>query len=233
MFLIIIILVLVLGIGISRHALGRYEQMLRQGGRENAPMAHTGAEMAKLFLESEGIDDIEIVEHTSVVSDYYDPRRRRLFLRPEIARGSSMAAWAVALHEAAHATQTGDSLAQFKWRQTVILMTRYGPIFGAFGAVGMLLLRIHPRIAFLAFMAVCAVVLLLNLGTLAIEFNANARLHRFLEKHLEPWPSAHERLQGYLSAMATRELGDLLRSPRYFFFSGLPGTAKLRPNDKK
>jgi hypothetical protein len=83
------------------------------------------------------------------------------------------------------------------------------------------------------FMALCALLLLLNLGTLAIEFNANARLHRFLEKHLEPFPEAHDRLRGYLSAVATREVGDLLRSPRYFFFSGLPGTGKLRPTKKE
>ena len=229
----IIIIVLVVCIGVSRYALGRYEQMLKQAGRENAPLAHSGAEMARFFLESEGIEGVEIVEHNSVVSDYYDVRRRRLFLRSEIANGTTMAAWAVALHEAAHATQTGGSLAELKWRQTVILLTRYGPILGIFAGAAMLLMKLHFRVALFLFMALCAVLLLLNMGTLAVEFNANKRLRRFLETHLDRYPDAHDRLSRYLAAVATRDLGDLLRSPRYFFFSALPGTGKLRPTPKK
>lgn len=226
---IVIILLLMLCLGVSRHALSRYEEMLRRAGSEPAPLAHTGAEMVRFFWAEEGVHDAEIVEHNSVITDYFDPRRRRLFLRPEIANGTSLAAWAVALHEAAHATQTDASLNDLKWRQTVILMARYGPVIAAFGGAALLLMRLHVRVALLMFVAVCAVFLLLNLGTLAIEFNANARLRRFMERHLDRFPSAQERLQSCLSTVAIRELGDILRSPRYFFLSGLPGTGKLRP----
>jgi Zn-dependent membrane protease YugP len=229
----IVIIVLGLCIGISRYALGRYEQMLRQAGRENAPLAHSGAEMARFFLAFEGIEGVEVIEHNSVVSDYYDVRRRRLFLRPEIANGTTMAAWAVALHEAAHATQTDAALGDLKWRQTVILLTRYGPVMGLFGGAAMLLMKLPFRLALYLFMGLCAVLVLLNLGTLVVEFNANLRLRRFLEKHLDRYPDAHDKLLRYLSAVATRDLGDLLRSPRYFFFSALPGTGKLRPTPKQ
>jgi Zn-dependent membrane protease YugP len=228
----IVLLILALCLGVSRHALGRYEGMLREADRERAPLAHTGAEMVRFFWAEEGVQDCEIEEHNSVISDYFDPKRRRLFLRPQIANGTSLAAWAVALHEAAHATQTGGSLGDLKWRQTVILLCRYGPVIAGFGGVALLLMRLHVRVALLMLMAACAILLLLNIGTLAIEFNANSRLRRFLDKHLDRYPSAQERLQACLSTVAIRELGDILRSPRYFFLSGLPGTGKLRPTSK-
>lgn len=224
------ILLITLCVGLCRWAAGRYEAMLQQGSRETAPTAHNGAEIAQLFLAHEDITDVEVVQHGGTVTNYFDPKRRRLFLHKEVATGTTMAAWAVALHEAAHATQTGEALGDLKWRQTVIKLCRYGPIFAALGtAMVTFFMKIPARFSLMGLLAVCVMFLLLNLGTLAVEFNANARLRRFLEKHLAKRPSALERLPGYLNRMATRELGDLISSPRYFFFSALPGSGTARP----
>ncbi|TDU81190.1 Zn-dependent membrane protease YugP [Prosthecobacter fusiformis] len=223
------ILVLLFCFGVCQWAAGRYAQVQGPGMKERAPTAHTGAEIARLFLAYEDATDVEIIEHDSMASDYFDPRRRRLFLQPKVARGTSMGAWAIALHEAAHATQTEAALGDLKWRQNVIRLNRYGPIFGLVGVAAMMFLRFPPRFAIAALVAVCVMLLLLNIGTLAVEYNANARLRRFLENHLERHPDAHERLTGYLSRVAVREVGDLLRSPRYFLFSALPGSGKIRP----
>ncbi len=197
--------------------------------KERAPTAHTGAEIVKLFLASEGVTDVEIVEHGGMASNYFDPRRRRLFLQPAVSAGTSMGAWAIALHEAGHALQTEDSLAELKWRQNVIRLNRYGPIFGLVGMAGMIFMRFPPRFALMGLVAVCVMLLLLNLGTLAVEYNASARVRRFLDKHLDRHPDAHDRLTAHLGRVAVREVGDLLRSPRYFLFSALPGSGKIRP----
>ncbi len=225
----IFILVLLLTFGVSQWAAARHEAAMQAATKERAPAANTAAEMVRLFLAYEGVDDVEIVEHGGTVTNYFDPRRRRLFLSPEVADGTTMGAWAVALHEAAHATQSGEAKGEFLWRQTVIKLTRYGPVLAALGAGGLIFLRLPPRIAAIVFVATCLLILLLNLGTLAIEFNANARLQRFLEKHLQRWPSVQDKLNTYLQAVALREVGDLLRSPRYFFFSALPGSGSSRP----
>lgn len=224
------ILLITLCVGLCRWAAGRYEAMLQQGSRETAPTAHNGAEMAQLFLAHEDINDVEVVPHGGTVTNYFDPKRRRLFLHQDVASGTTMAAWAVALHEAAHATQTGDALGDLKWRQTVIKLCRYGPVFAAVGtAMATFFMKLPVRFSLMGLLAVCVMFLLLNLGTLAVEMNANARLRRFLEKHLAKHPSAQERLTAYLNRVATREVGDLLHSPRYFFFSALPGTGTSRP----
>jgi Zn-dependent membrane protease YugP len=223
------ILIFIFCFGICQWAAGRYDQVLKGGLKERAPTPHTAEEIVKLFLAYEGVSDVEIVEHSGYVSNYFDPKRRRLFLQPQIARSTSMGAWAVALHEAGHVVQMEESLSELRWRQTVISLNRYGPMFGLLGLAAMLFMRLPARYAIGAWVAACVILLLLNLGTLALENNANARLRRFLDKHLDRQEDAHERLRGYLSRVATREVGDLLRSPSYFFLSGLPGGGKIRP----
>ncbi|HEY1084573.1 MAG TPA: zinc metallopeptidase [Prosthecobacter sp.] len=226
----IFIIVLLLCFGVCQWAAGRYAQVREEGMKERAPTAHTGEEIARLFLAFEGAQDVKVVEHEGMTSNAFDPGRRRLFLESRVARGTSMGAWAIALHEAAHASQMDGMLADLKWRQTVIRLNRYGPIFALVGMVGMLFLRFPPRFAIAGLVAVCVILILLNIGTLAVEYNANSRVRRFLEKHLARNPDAQERLAAYLSNMAVREVGDLLRSPKYFLLSGLPGSGKIRPS---
>lgn len=228
-FLLIIVLLL-LALGASRWCLRRFEEAVLRGQREKSPLPMTGEEIAMEFLLSEEITDVQVVEHSATVTDYFDPSRRRLFLRPEFKNGRDLAAWAVALHEAAHATQTGDALAELRWRRSCIHLTRYLPTLSGIIALALMLLKVLiPRYAILLVAAVCAVTLLLNFGSVAVERNANLRLRRFLDRRLANHPEARERLDAILSATAYREAGDLLRSPRFFFFSALPGSSKLRP----
>lgn len=226
----LIVVVLLAGLALVRWARGRHDSMMGKGSRVNPPTAHTGAEIALLFLRSEGVDDVQVVEHDALVTDYFDPARRRLFLRGGVARGTTLSAWAVALHEAAHALQTGDSLGELKWRQSCIRISRYLPTLAVLVITALTAFKILvPRLAILIAAAVLLLVLLLNLGSMPTELNANKRLRRFLDEHLKNHGQAHERLNELLFCMALRETGDLLSSPRYFFLSALPGTGKSRP----
>ena len=169
-----------------------------------------------------------------MVTDFYDPARKRLFLRSAFVEGTDLASWAVALHEAAHATLEGEQLAEFKWRQSCIRMARYLPMMSALVIILLSFLKVmNFKIGMMAFAALWVILFLLNAGSVATEWNANKRLQRFLDKWLVRHPAARERLDEVLSAVATREMGDLVQSPRYFFLSALPGTSKLRPTDVK
>jgi len=230
MFFLLIVAALFLGLAVARWARARYETMMLKGFRASAPTAYTGSEIALMFLKSEGVDDVQIVEHNAVVTDYFDPTRRRLFLRRDVAEGTTLSSWAIALHEAAHALQIGDSLSELKWRQSCIRMSRYIPVAAVFGIVGLMVARVLvAKNAILVAAAVITLLLLLNLGSVPLEFNANKRLRRFLDEHLKNHAQASSRLDELLFCMAIREVGDLLRSPRYFFLSALPGTGKMRP----
>lgn len=227
----IFIIVLLLVFGASRHCLNRYEAAIARGSRERSPAPLTGEEIALEFLKANGVEDVQVVEHNGIVTDYFDPSRRRLFLRKEFKEGQHLAAWAVALHEAAHALQTGDALGELKWRRSCITMTRYVPTLTAILAIALMFLKVLPnfRLGLTAVAGSWAIVLLLNIGTLAVERNANLRLRKFLDDRLDQYPDAQEKIESILAATALREVGDLIRSPRYFFFSALPGGAKMRP----
>ncbi len=231
MVFVVLLILAVFAFGISQWALGRYASMMAKGSQVTSPTAHTGGEIALLFLESEGVLDVQIVEHNGVVTDYFDPVRRRLFLRHSTAQGTTLSDWAAALHEAAHALHTtAEGLAELKWRQSVIRMCRYIPVAVAMALIGLMIGRVFvPRVAILVLAAVFSLLVFLNLGTVMIEFAANRRLRAFLERHLQRHPQAHQRLGELLFCMAIREVGDILRSPRYFFLSALPGAGKSRP----
>jgi uncharacterized protein len=215
---------------VSKWALGRYSDRMTQGTRSQAPENLTGAQIATEFLNAHDAGDVQIVPHDGVVTNYFDPIRRRLFLSKDIREGKNLSAWALALHEAAHALQKGEDRDAFLWRRTCIRLTRYVPVLAAV-ACGSLLafLKMPFRNVLFIFVGICVLLMLLNIGTLAVEKNANARLMRWLEDRLSSSPSALDKLEVLLAAIATRELGDLLQSPRYFFFSALPGTSSARP----
>ncbi len=231
--LFVFIAVFAIGFGVARFAASKFATAMLRGQRTPAPEDKTGADIAAEFLTSGGATDVKIVRHNAVVSDYFDPRRRRLYLRSAIYDGRDLAAWAVALHEAAHAMQGGEERAALMWRQTCIRLTRYLPVAAGMLAGLMLIFRKLPggsRTALGVFLGSCAIALMLNIGTLAIEYQASKRALRWLEERLRKQPAALDRLDQLLQAVALRELGDILHSPRYFFFSALPGSSKLRPD---
>jgi hypothetical protein len=229
----ILIIVAVAAYALARYAAARHEHNIARGRRTQAPLNKTGADIAAEFLAVHEVTDVQILRHNSVVSDYFDPARRRLFLRAENYDGKDLAAWAIALHEAAHALQRGEDESALRWRRTCISFTRYVPTAAAFGAVALTLFLKRPaRISLMMFAGVCALVLLLNIGTLAVEFNANKRLFNWLDDRLERDPESLSKLHEILGSVAIREVGDILSSPRYFFLSALPGTSSARPIKK-
>ena len=228
--LVLPLLLVVAAIVVSKWALGRYQSKAALGRQAQAPENRTGEQMALEFLEAHGVLDVQVVAHNGVVTNYYDPTRRRLFLSDDVRQGASLYAWAMAMHEAAHALQTGDDKDALMWRRTCIRLLRYTPTLAGFVALAaMFFLKIPARNVLFGFAGACALVMLLNLGTVALEYNANTRLRNWLEGRLGRHPTALDRIDMLLSAIATRELGDLVLSPRYFFFTALPGTSSSRP----
>jgi uncharacterized protein len=219
---------------VSQWAHGRYTRMLVEGGKIAAPGGATGKEMALEFLRDQGVTDVQVVEHQALVSNYFDPVRRRLFLRKEHAQGNTLAAWVVAMHEAAHALQTGENLDALRWRQSCIRMSRYLPMLSLIAAAAaMFFIKMPFRTAFLLFAGSVALIMMMNVGTMAVEKQASQLLREWLEKRFARQPTLLEKLLEMLGCMTTRELGDLGQSARYFFFSALPGSGKLRPRGEK
>lgn len=143
----------------------------------------TGAQAAAAVARAGGAD-VQIERHPGFLSDHYDPRSKTLRLSPDVYDGRSVAAIAVAAHEAGHAIQDVKSYAWLGFRSAMVPVTKFGSsawiwIFLA----GMLLSSSSPDLGrWLANAAIglFGVVVLFQIVTLPVEFNASNRARAVL-----------------------------------------------------
>lgn len=142
--------------------------------------ALSGAEIAAEILRTKGIHDVRIEPVEGFLSDHYDPRHKTLRLSPDVYYGRSVSAAGVAAHEVGHAIQHAESYAFLGMRSALVpAMSFASPlavpiIIGGFvlssfggGALGQLVT--------LAGIALFGVVVLFQLVTLPVEFDASRR----------------------------------------------------------
>lgn len=138
----------------------------------------TGFDVARKILDKNGLQNIMILETQGNLSDHYDPTRKVIKLSTNIYHGSSIASAAVASHECGHAIQDKIGYTPMRIRSklvgTVNICTKLGYIAIIIGTIfsyqlieiGILLL---------------ASILLFQLITLPVEFNASNRALKELE----------------------------------------------------
>ena len=138
----------------------------------------TGAEVARRICEMGGAEDIPIEISDGYLSDHYDPINRVVRLSQSNYHGSSVAAAAIAAHEAGHAIQHATRYPFFGLRSAYVPIASLGswlafPLLfaGAFFSIG-------PLIT--AGIALFGAVVLFQLITLPVEFDASARAKRLL-----------------------------------------------------
>jgi uncharacterized protein len=153
----------------------------------------TGAETAARILQSAGINDVEIERGESFLGDHYDPLNKKLVLSPDNYDGSSAAHVGVAAHECGHALQHQQHYAPLQIRMSAVYATNFASnaIFYVMMA-SMFFHLIQPYIA-LWIIALCfGVIMLFNLITLPVEFDASARAKVVLQRLgiVQPGPEA-------------------------------------------
>jgi uncharacterized protein len=141
----------------------------------------TGAEAAARILDRAGIHDVEIVAHDAMLGDHYDPIHKRLVLSTDNFHGSSLAALGVAAHECGHAIQHKIAYAPLKWRMAAVGATTFAsqivmwlPLIGIF--TGM----VRPYTGMMIMAVAWGVIMLFNLITLPVEFDASRRAKAIL-----------------------------------------------------
>lgn len=140
----------------------------------------SGCEVARKILDSNGLEDIYVVEVAGELSDHYDPSRKVVRLSSEIFHGDSIASLAVAAHECGHALQDKDNYMLMRIRATLVPFVNFVTYLGYFGLIISLFAGV---IGYLKLsIAVLIVVLLFQLITLPIEFDSSKRALQELEK---------------------------------------------------
>ena len=133
----------------------------------------TGAEIARLILSNNGLDDIYVVETNGNLTDHYDPKRRTIRLSKDIYNGTSIASIAVASHECGHALQDKDNYTFLKIRSSLVPLVNFSSIAGY---IAILIGIFFSAMQFFFIGIILEVVILLfQLITLPVEFNASKR----------------------------------------------------------
>jgi Zn-dependent membrane protease YugP len=136
----------------------------------------TGADAARLVLDSAGLNNVGIEVAGSRLSDHYDPRTRVLTLSPDVGDSNSLAALGVAAHEAGHALQHAQGYAAFKLRSALVPVANIGSTLGMWlFIIGIFVSSSGSQILMNAGILLFSAAVLFTLVTLPVEFNASSR----------------------------------------------------------
>lgn len=185
----------------------------------------TGAEAARRLLDDAGLYDVGIVEHPGTLSDHYDPSSRHLALSPEVYHGHSVASIGVACHEAGHALQHATGYAPLALRSALVPTVGIGSTLGYIVmGVGLML---SPWVV-LAGAAIFSLVLLFQVVTLPVEFDATARAKRLVLEAGIISPDEREGMDRVLNAAALTYVAAVVSTLMvilyYLFRAGLLGS---------
>lgn len=137
----------------------------------------TGAQAAQEMLQRAGVHDVKIVPAHGFLSDHYNPMNKTLALSQPVYDSPSVAAVGVACHEAGHAIQHAVGYKPLWLRSTLVPMASVGSTMSYIVILlGLLLLRSPQMVYFGA--ALFSLVVLFQLITLPVEYDASARAKR-------------------------------------------------------
>lgn len=138
----------------------------------------TGAEAAALILRQAGISDVKIQRSRGLLSDHYNPVTKTLALSDEVFSSPSVAAVGVAAHEAGHAIQHAQGYAPLWLRSILVPTANVGSSLGYLVMLFGLLLGAANLV--LVGAVLFSMVLLFQIVTLPVEFDASGRAKRLL-----------------------------------------------------
>jgi len=142
----------------------------------------TGAQAAKRLLDRAGIADVKVVSTSGYLSDHYNPINKTLALSEPVYASNSVAAVGVACHEAGHAIQHANHYAPLWLRSALVPTANIGSKFGYWAMFGgLILLSGAPAFGMKIFIlgaVLFSAVVLFQLVTLPVEFDATARAKR-------------------------------------------------------
>lgn len=134
---------------------------------------YTGAQIARIILDRNGLNDVRIENVAGNLTDHYDPRTRVVRLSNSIYGGSSIASMSVAAHEVGHAIQHAEGYLPLILRSNMAPIANIGSRFvWVLIGIGFLLTSsVFIEIGIILFMGV----VLFQIVTLPVEFNASRR----------------------------------------------------------
>ncbi|MDR2106327.1 MAG: zinc metallopeptidase, partial [Coriobacteriales bacterium] len=168
-YLLLIIVTLVLGFGTQAYIKHTYKKWSR------IPISSglTGAEAARRMLDANGLSNVAIDIVGGELTDHYNPKTNVVSLSEAVYNGRSVSATAIACHECGHAMQHARSYVPARLRGLLV------PAVNIAGNAWMfvLIIGIFLQMINMIYLAIAlyAAVILFQLVTLPVEFDASSR----------------------------------------------------------
>jgi len=141
----------------------------------------TGAQAAQRILAMSGINDVTVVATRGELTDHYDPLNKRLVLSEKNYYGNSIAALGVSAHECGHALQHVKGYGPLHLRMAAVGITQFASSWLLFlPLIGAMFSLIPMGTAVMLVAIGWGIMMLFNLITLPVEFDATARAKRIL-----------------------------------------------------
>ncbi len=221
-------------LGLSLWASFRTKAAFKKYSRVPVSTGLTGAQAAQRMLQAAGITDVEIVPQAGTLTDHYNPIVKRLALSEQVYGARSIAAVGVACHEAGHAIQHATAYKPLWFRSLLVPTANIGSKLGYLVMMaGLFLMYASGHVGGLGqqivlFGAVLfSAVLLFQIVTLPVEFDASARAKRLAVANGIVMPQEREGMDRVLNAAAltyvAAMISTLMTLLYYLYRAGLLG----------
>ncbi len=168
-----IYLLLLASIGISGFAQllikARYDKYSKIENKKKL----SGFDVAQKILKKHGLENIYIVETQGYLSDHFDPTANVVRLSSDVFHGTTIASVAIAAHECGHAVQHKEGMTLIKIRSRLVPVVNFCSKIG-YLAIGIGLFGQLTELFYVG-IALLSTILLFQLVTLPVEFDASTR----------------------------------------------------------
>lgn len=216
-------IILIPGIILAAWAQNRVNSTFNKFSRISARSGVTAAQAARNILNQKGLDEVAVEMIPGKLSDHYDPRDKTLRLSQQVYHSNSLAAIGVAAHEAGHAFQHDEGYTPLAIRSGLVPVAQFGSSASWILLIAGMLLS-APFLVQVGVYAFTGVVLF-QLVTLPVEFNASSRALALLETggylNREELPLTKKVLDAAALTYVAAALMALLQLVRLIIISGM------------
>lgn len=154
-------------------AQGKVKSTYNRFSKMRASTSYTGYDVAKLIMQRQGINDVQVEKAKGMLSDHYDPKAKVVRLSEGVYNTNSIAAISIAAHEVGHVIQHHQGYGFLALRNSILPAAIVAGNLGW----GVLIFGLIFSSASLMYVGIgmLGIIALFQLVTLPVEFDASSR----------------------------------------------------------
>lgn len=202
-------IIIIPGLLIAMVAQAKVQSAYQKYSRVRSASGASGMQVARQLLEDQGIYDVKVEIGQGQLTDHYDPKEKVIRLSPGVYQGNSLAALAVAAHETGHAIQHNEGYVPLGLRSAIAPGVQFASVLAIpLFLIGLFFSYTLTKVGIYLF----AAVVVFQIITLPVEFNASSRAMAALDRHGFITPEEYPGTKSVLSAAALTYVAAVLVS---------------------